>query len=201
MIVIGVVGGIASGKSLVCEQMRRLGAVVLDADQLGHEVLREPDVIAAVRERWGDRVLDEHGQIDRRAVATIVFAPPPSGPPELDFLEKLTHPRIGQKLTTRLAELRAAGNVRVAVLDAALLFEAGWDRQCDRMVYVEAAESIRRSRARQRGWTDAMFAARQAAQAGLLDKRARADWIIDNSTTLEHTDEQVRTLWKSLRML
>ena len=74
MLILGLVGGIASGKSLVAECLRDLGAVVLDADRAGHAVLREPDVVAALVSRWGNSILDPAGQISRRAVAKIVFA-------------------------------------------------------------------------------------------------------------------------------
>lgn len=199
MLVIGIVGGIASGKSFVSEQWSRLGAVVLDADQLGHEVLKEPEVIESIRRRWGAAVIDEKGQVDRRAVARIVFAPPPDGPRELEFLEQVTHPRIEQKLRRRIEQLRRERRNDVVLLDAALLFEAGWDRMCDRILFVDADESIRRERAgRQRGWDEAMFSARQAAQGDLAKKRADADWVVDNSADPETTKQQIQAIWHSL---
>src|SRR5438477_12900597 len=92
MLILGLVGGIASGKSLVAECLRDLGAVVLDADRAGHAVLREPDVVAALVNRWGNSILDPAGQISRRAVAKIVFAA--GNEAERKFLEQVTHPRI-----------------------------------------------------------------------------------------------------------
>ena len=115
MIVIGILGGVGSGKSAVSDRLTTLGAVVLDADQLGHEVLRQPEVKAELRRRWGETVMDAAGEIDRRKVAEIVFAATPQGREELAFLEQLTHPRIKQRLQTQLAELNVAG-VRAAVL-------------------------------------------------------------------------------------
>src|SRR4029079_10630951 len=101
MLILGLVGGIASGKSLVANILRDFGAVVLDADRVGHEVLREADTIAAVKARWGDGVLDAPGQISRRAVAKIVFAA--GNEAERKFLEELTHPRIEARLREQLA--------------------------------------------------------------------------------------------------
>jgi dephospho-CoA kinase len=163
MHVLGIVGGVASGKSLVSEQLQSLGAAVLDADKVGHAVLREPKVEAAVRARWGSGVFDESGRINRRAVARIVFAPRPDGPPELSFLEQLTHPRITARLKAELEELRARGNVPAVVLDAALLFRGGWDKLCDRVRGL--------SRAARR---EADAVARDHRQLGYARRNARA---------------------------
>lgn len=194
MIVIGILGGVASGKSLVADQFRRLGAEVLNADQIGHEVLREAEVIQTLRRRWGDDVVDEAGEIIRAAVAKIVFAPPPSGPEQLAFLEQITHPRIGQRLKQRIQEL-SRREVEVAVLDAPVMLKAGWDQYCDHIVFVDTKPSIRRERARQRGWTDEAFAAREDAQETLEKKRRVSDCVIDNSGTREETLAQVKEIW------
>lgn len=198
MIVIGVAGGVASGKSLVSEHLQRLGAAVLDADRAGHEVLREPEVMAAARQRWGDRIFGPDGQIDRRQLAQIVFAPAPQGPDELACLEGLTHPRITARLRGRIEELQRQGDCPAVVLDAALLFQAGWDALCDTVVFVDAPRELRLARARQRGWSETEFAAREAAQGGLEEKRRRAHVIVDNSLSPEHTCQQLRQIWRSL---
>src|SRR5258708_39823979 len=82
MKILGLLGGVASGKSMVAEMFRQLGAGVLDADKAGHEVLRLPAVRAAIGGRWGKDVIGADGEVDRRALAKILFAPPPHGPPE-----------------------------------------------------------------------------------------------------------------------
>ena len=125
MIVIGILGGVASGKSLVADQFRRLGAEVLDGDDVAHEVLREVAVINLLRQRWGEDVLSEDGQINRTAVANIVFAPPPKGPIQLAFLEQITHPRIAERLRQTIEKL-SRDSVEVVVLDAAVMLKAGW---------------------------------------------------------------------------
>ncbi len=197
MLVIGVVGGIASGKSFVAEQFCRLGAEAIDADRIGHEVLEDPEVIEAIRDRWGEQVIAPEGRVDRNAVANIVFAPPPEGPEQLTFLEHLTHPLIGQRMRRRVAEMADRG-VQVAIVDAAMLFEANWDRYCDKIVFVEASHTQRLNRACQRGWSRAEFSAREAAQENLDEKRKRADWIIDNNGSPEHTLAQVQRFWQTL---
>ncbi|MCH8921906.1 MAG: dephospho-CoA kinase [Planctomycetes bacterium] len=198
MQVIGILGGVASGKSLVARQLEKLGAVVLDADALGHEVLRRPEVTVAIRDRWGERVIAEGGQIDRSAVARIVFADSAEGRRELEFLEELTHPKIGELLCRRLDELAAAGQAPAAVLDAPVMLKAGWDGRCDRIVFVDAPREVRLVRARERGWNEEVFSAREAAQESLDAKRERADVVIDNSASTELTQAQIEHLWQSL---
>ena len=101
MKILGLLGGVASGKSLVARQLAELGAVVLDADRAGHEALRLPAIEEAARGRWGDAVFGSDGHIDRSRLARIVFAPPPDGPRERKFLEALTHPEIGRRLAAQ----------------------------------------------------------------------------------------------------
>ena len=199
MVVIGVTGGIASGKSLVAQQLGRLGAEVLEADQIGHAVLRDPAVRAALHARWGAGVLDAAGEIRRSAVAEKVFAPPPDGPRELAFLEQVTHPRIAAHLHDRLRALAQQGDVPVVVLDAAVLYKAGWDAYCNIIIFVDADSAVRAVRARQRGWSDQQWQAREAAQPALASQRARADVVLDNSGTREQLHAHVEKFWQSLQ--
>jgi dephospho-CoA kinase len=196
--VIGLVGGIASGKSLVAHQLESLGAGILDGDRMGHEVLRMPEVEQIARERWGERVMDDVGRINRSALAKVVFAPPPDGPRELEFLEQLTHPRIGQRLREQAEAMAGSGKYRALVIDAPVMLEAGWHTICDRIVYVEAPYEVRRSRALKRGWSEADFAAREGAQESLDVKRRHADIMIDNSGSADSTREQVERFWHTL---
>ena len=199
MKILGLLGGVASGKSLVARQLAEMGAVVLDADRAGHEALRLPSVEAAARQRWGDAVFGPDGHIDRSRLARIVFAPPPEGPEERKYLEELTHPEIGRRLSAQ-AEWPTKPQIAppLAVLDAALILEAGWDKLCDYFAFIDVPQEVRLARALQRGWTEGDFAAREAAQESLDSKRARADLIIDNSGSAEHTQAQVQRLWQFL---
>jgi dephospho-CoA kinase len=196
--VIGLLGGIASGKSLVARAFEELGAAVLDADAAGHEVLRQDEVKRAVRSRWGKSVFGPEGEIDRAALAKIVFDPSPTGRDALQYLEQLTHPRIGQRLKQEAEALAAAGKHKALVLDAPVMLEAGWHTLCSQIVFVDAPREVRLSRALARGWTEADFTAREAAQESLDVKRRHADVIIDNSGSAEFTQAQVRRLWHSL---
>jgi dephospho-CoA kinase len=202
MPILGLLGGVASGKSTVAQHFAALGATVLDADRAGHEVLQMPSVLAAARDRWGEGIfsISPAGQIDRSKLAKIVFAPPPDGPRERAYLESLTHEEIGRKLLAQAeaAQTKSTTKYCWAILDAPLLLEAGWDKLCKRLVFVEVPREERLRRAVARGWSEADFAARQAAQESLDFKRQRAADIIDNSGSAEHTYGQVLSLWKSL---
>jgi len=194
---VGVVGGIASGKSLVTGQLESLGAGVIDADRLDHEALRLPDVKEKLRSRFGDSVFDRDNEISRAAVAKLVFGDAPEARENLSDLEKITHPTIAELAESRMRELADAGT-RVVVLDAAVMIEAGWDRQCDRVIYVDAPRATRLARARSRGWSAEEFAHREAAQESLDVKRSRSDTVIDNSGTPQETLNQLQRFWHTL---
>lgn len=198
--VIGLIGGVASGKSLVAQQFAELGARVLDGDRAGHAVLRLGDVKEAIRQRWGNEVFDGDGEVNRAAVARIVFEPNDESQGELEFLEGLTHPRIGEMLVKQLQEARDDRTVPAVVLDAPVMVEAGWSNVCNKIVYVDARRDLRLARARQRGWSEEDFARREGAQVSLDAKRAKADVAIDNSGTTEETRAQVERFWQSLHV-
>src|SRR5262245_59514113 len=137
--VVGLIGGIGSGKSRVAEALARHGAYVVSGDQLGHEALRQPETIARVAQRFGSGVLDEEGKVNRRQLGALVFA----DPAELRALETLVFPYIERGLELEIARARADPNVSLIVLDAAVLLEAGWNKHCDGVVYVHAPRTVR----------------------------------------------------------
>lgn len=198
MKIVGLLGGIASGKSAVAQLLADHGARVLNADRLGHEVLEEAVVREALRQHWGAAAFAADGSVDRRRIAGWVFAAPPAGPLELAFLEQLTHPRIGQRIEMELRAWRDAREVRVAVLDAALLLKAGWDRWCDEIIYVDAPLETRIERAKTRGWSEREFAARESAQTPCEEKRRRATRVLTNAGTLDDLRRQVEEFWRQL---
>ena len=196
--VIGLLGGVGSGKSFVARLMQARGAAVLDADRAGHEVLREPEVIAAARQRWGDAIFGPDGHIHRPALARIVFAPTPAGAAELAYLESLTHPRIGRRLEQEINRLARGDRPTAIVLDAPVLLKAGWNKFCERIVFVDAPLAIRVDRVRERGWTAEDLARREAAQESLELKRSLSDVVIDNGGPVESTEAELDRVWPSL---
>jgi dephospho-CoA kinase len=192
---IGLVGGVASGKSLAANAVVELGAVLLDADKTGHLVLADdPDVRQAVLGRWGQSVLGPDGKVDRAAVAKKVFAKGDDATSDREFLENLLHPRIGRRLEQQRDQAAAAGKPAV-VLDAPLLLEAGWGPMCDFVIMIDSPREARLARAATRGWTETEFSQREAAQWPTEKKRSSADAVIQNHGSSAELRAAVADFW------
>ena len=194
MLVIGIAGGVASGKSLVTRCFQHFGATVFDGDQIGHDVLQQTVLIQQIVDHFGDGILCD-GQIDRSRLAHIVFAKAPEGPAALKKLEAITHPKIGEQIMQKLKLAQQDSNCQACVLDAPVMFKAGWDRLCNKLVFVEVPLEIRNNRALGRGWDNNELAKREANQISVEAKRKRATDVIDNSQTKEATFQQAVKLW------
>jgi len=194
---IGIVGGIASGKSFVARCLEELGAGRLDADGAGHAVLRDLDVKALARARWGDEVFAPSGEIDRSALGKRVFGSSPTAAEDLAYLEQLTHPRIADRLREQGEAFVAAGR-KVLVLDAPVLLKAGWNRFCTHLLYVDSSLQRRRERAAERRWQAGELEAREALQEPLDLKRKLADLYVDNTGSAEETRTNLARLWSEL---
>lgn len=194
MKIIGLIGGIASGKSAAADALRSLGAVVLDADAAVRKQFAESDVQRLLAERWGAEILDEAGQPRRAAIAARIFDPSQEGEHSRRWLEGVLHPRVRRQFEAEIAQLRPNGCPAI-VVDAPLLLEAGWADMCDELVFVDCPADIRRSRAASRGWPSGEFERREAAQMPIQQKRARATWTLDSSGSLAELAEQVGQFW------
>jgi dephospho-CoA kinase len=193
--VIGLVGGVGSGKSRVANVLARHGGLVVAGDQAGHEALRQPAIKERVVARWGIGVLDAAGEIERRKVGAIVFA----NDSDRKALEAIVQPWIGERLRQQIKEAQADLAVRFVVLDAAVMLEAGWGDVCDLLVYVDAPPEVRLARvAAQRRWSIDELSAREKAQMPLKEKAARADVVIDNGGPPEALEPQVDRLLERL---
>jgi dephospho-CoA kinase len=188
--VVGLVGGIGSGKSAVAAAFARRGAYVVTADDLGHQALRQPEVRDFIARRW-PAVIDADGSVNRRRLAPIVFA----DADERRLLEGLVHPWICRRIEQEVAQAQKDPAIRLIVLDAAVMLEAGWDGVCDRLVYIDAPEEERHRRvASARGWSPEELRARERAQLPLTQKALRADHVLENAGTLKDLDQRVETL-------
>ncbi|HEU4420477.1 MAG TPA: dephospho-CoA kinase [Planctomycetota bacterium] len=186
-VVIGILGGIAAGKSAVAGMFAAHGLVLLDADEEARLVAAEPDVQREVAAAFGPDVLAEGG-LDRRALAALVFGDARAR----QRLEAIMHPRIRARLLARLDQAKANGDS--VLLDVPLLLEGGLIACCDEVVFVDAAPAVRAARARERGWQQGELEQRQAAQAPLHEKRARASHCIQNDGDFDETRRQVAAL-------
>jgi len=193
-LVIGVCGGVASGKSVVTQQLAKLGAAVIHADQIGHAVLRDPEVIHLLLEHFGQEIRsrEEPNQLSRAAIAAIVFGSSETAQAHRDFLESVTHPRIRQSIRDQLKQFRQHNTPPPAiVLDVPLLFESGWYTECDEIIFVQAPYAERLQRATERGWQIEQFHAREAAQLDLAEKEKRSSVILYNTGTLAEFQNRI----------
>lgn len=187
-IVVGLLGGIASGKSVVSGILEEAGWIVIDADVLAREVLESPELRPQLVELFGPEIQDSRGALDRRRIAAAVF----DDPAKRRELERLTHPPVRQRILARLAASLAAG--RSVVLDVPLLLERGLLERCDHVLFIDAPDAVRCRRAAARGLDEADWRRREASQAPLAEKRRRADRVIDNSGTIAETRRQLAVL-------
>jgi dephospho-CoA kinase len=194
-LLVGLTGGIATGKSTVSEIFRRLGAVVLDADVLAREVVEpgQPALGEIVRE-FGAEVLRPDGSLDRKKVAAIVFAQPE----RRKRLEAITHPAIRDRFLARLAELEAQGYEGLVVWDAPVMIEAGGHKAMDRLVVVTTDAATQLERAVGRDGDRADVERRIANQMPLADKARLADYVIDNSGDRAATEARTREVYAAL---
>lgn len=202
MIIVGLVGKMAAGKSTVARGLEALGADVIDADRIAHEVLSDADVVKRVADRFGAAVIGADGQVRRPMLAEAVFGPTATHDQALRDLEAIVHPSVRQRIEARLAELAEApgAGMRVVVLDVPLLMQVGLDARCDRILLVECEEAERQRRLDARGWPMIQRAARERAWAGryrapAVEKTSLVDATGDPAYTLAH----VGRFWDSLR--
>jgi dephospho-CoA kinase len=191
-VVLGIAGGIGSGKSRFAAALGRLGCHVIDSDQRAKAALDRPDVRARLVEWWGERVVGAGGAVDRSVVASIIFG----DARERARLEALVHPIVRQERAAMIREAALAG-ARGVVVDAPLLFEAGVDKECDAVVFVDAPLDVRLERVRAtRGWSDEELVRRERAQMPVEEKRARCRYVVDNSGRpgTRGLDEQAREI-------
>lgn len=195
----GLTGGIASGKSTVAAMLRELGAHIVDADKIGHEMLLSsspayPELLAA----FGREILDSAGRIDRRKLGPLVFA----DPAKLQQLNRIVHPRIIERAGHRAAKHCTENPGSVVLVDAALIYETGiggrflkiivaWCRPQQQLDRLMAKTGASREEARRR----------IASQMPAEEKRRRADFVIDCSDTLDDTRRQVKALYPTLQQL
>jgi len=199
MLRVGLTGGLASGKSFVGEALADLGCRLIEADQLGHQVLLpDGEAYAGVVREFGPDILDREGFIDRKKLGALVF-----GNPELlEKLNRLVHPPVGERQARMIAEIAQREPQAIVVVAAAILVETGSYRRFDRLIVVTCTLEQQIERAMKRGpYSREEVVARLNRQLPLEEKVRLADYVIDTSGTKENTLEQVRAVYNSLRSL
>ncbi len=190
-------GGIAAGKSTVCNRLRELGAHVESADELVRFVQRKGSpVLDAIRERFGIGVIDESGELDRAALGRLIFE---DADARRD-LESIVHPAIAEELQHRIADAYAVNPGAIIVYDIPLLVETKRMDEFDSIIVLACDPDIRRQRLIDlRGMTAEEADARIAAQATEVERMQVADWIIDTGESIDETLEQVDDVWANIQ--
>lgn len=195
MLLVGLTGNIASGKSTVAQLLSERGATIIDADVLARRAVeRGSKAFDAIVKRWGTSILSPDGHLDRAALRRVVFG----DPKELESLNEIVHPEVERLRDLRISEARGRGD-KVVVCDIPLLFEKKMVNHFDRIVLVDAPRPLRLERLvndRSLRETEAMDMI--AAQMPAELKRARADFVIDNASTLTELEGRVNDVWASL---
>jgi dephospho-CoA kinase len=188
-VVIGIAGGIGSGKSFVAGLFAEAGCVIYDADCEVSALYKRQDVLDTVRSWWGDDAVTG-GEIDRATIARIIF----EDESQRDRLEKLLFPRLHERRREMIAQAGRDGT-KAVVIDAPLLFEAALDEECDVVVFVDTPRQVRLERLKARsGWDEAELARREKAQLPLDAKRQRSDYSLDGSAAPEELRRRTLSL-------
>jgi dephospho-CoA kinase len=199
MLKVGLTGGIASGKSYVGEALAGFGCLLIQADELGHEVLAPGgEAYEPVVQEFGREILDCRGAIDRRALAERVFA----NPERLARLNALVHPAVFRREEESIAAFGACHPEGIAVVEAAILIETGSYTRFDKLIVVTCTEEQQVERAlRREGARESDIRARISRQMPLAEKRKYADFVIDTSGDKEDTLRQTRAVYDALRRI
>ena len=185
--IIGILGGIGSGKSTVANEFAKLGCAVVDADKIAHKLLNEPAVREKVLGLFGQEISDSTGKIDHRKLAAVVFA----DADKLSSLNRIIHPLVLKQAEKLIRQYNGQGRVKAIVLDMPLLAEVGWEKRCDRLIFVECEPRLRSERARKIGGFFDEIKIRENFQISLDNKVAIADNTVDNNSDFSALARQV----------
>jgi len=185
--VIGVLGGIGSGKSTVAAEFAKLGCKVIDADEIAHELLDEPAVKEKIIASFGRSILDSDGKIDREKLAEVVFA----DARKLSSLNEIIHHLVLQRAEELIKQYNRRNQVKAIVLDMPLLVEVGWNKRCDKLIFVDCEQKIRLKRAKKMGFDKNQVKIRENFQISLDNKANLADNMIENNSDFSAMAKQV----------
>jgi dephospho-CoA kinase len=190
--IIGILGGVGSGKSTVAAEFAKLGAAVIDADEIAHELLDRPAVKKKVVGFFGRTILGRDGKISRRKLARIVFA----DAKKLSALNKIIHPLVFKRVRELIKKANGQSRVKAIVLDMPLLAEVGWAKRCDKLIFVECKQRIRAERSQKMGILDEKkLKIRENFQISLDKKESIADNTIDNNSGFSELARQVTDIF------
>ena len=176
--IIGILGGIASGKSTVASIFGKSGCKVIDADKIAHKILERKNIKKKIVDLFGPGILNSTGVIDHKKLAGLVFA----DAARLSSINGIIHPLVIKRTEELIARFNSQNQVKAIVLDMPLLVEIGWDKRCDRLIFVDCSEKIRFCRAKKLGYSKKQLKIRENFQISLDNKKALADNAIENNS-------------------
>lgn len=192
---IGILGGMYSGKSTVAAELAKLGCAVIDADTISHQLIEEKDVLKKIVRVFGKEILDNKGEVDRSALANRVFG----DPAKLAILTGILHPLVMVRVEQLIAQFNTQPAVRAIALDIPLLAEVGWEKRCDHIIFVDCAPPLRLERAKKTGVFDAdQLKIRENLQISLDKKKRIADNIVDNNSDLSGLSKQIACIFSTI---
>ena len=192
--VIGILGGIGSGKSTVAAEFAKLGCMVIDADKIAHKLLDEPTVKKKIVGFLSRCVLDSADKIDRKKLAGIVFA----DTEKLSELNGIIHPLVLQRAQELIKQYNRQGQVKAIVLDMPLLAEVGWDNRCNKVIFVDCEQKIRLDRAKKMGFEKNQVKIRENFQISLDSKAKLADNTVENNSDFLVLARQVADIFSDI---
>ncbi|MHC4595084.1 MAG: dephospho-CoA kinase [Planctomycetota bacterium] len=189
--IIGILGGIGSGKSTVAAEFAKLGCKVIDADKIVHELLEKKAVREKIVGLFGLAILDSAGKIDHRKLAEVVFA----DADKLSSLNKTIHPLVLERAEVLIKQYNRQNQVKAIVLDMPLLAEVGWAGRCNKLIFIDCKRQLRLDRAKKAGFDENQFKIRENFQISLDNKAGLADNIVDNNSGLLTLAKQVADIF------
>lgn len=194
--IIGLTGGVASGKSTVAYMFKKLGAKVIDADNICHKLLRSTKIKEEICKIWGDVIKDNYGDIRRDKLAEIAF----SNKENVEKLNLIIHPTVIKHIKKQIADIKREGINNVIIIDAALLVESDLASLCNTIIFVDTNIDIREERAQKaRHWQKMEITRREGLQISTEYKKQQAKFIINNNNSKDNTFKQVCELWNKLQ--
>jgi dephospho-CoA kinase len=185
--IIGILGGIGSGKSTVAAEFTKLGCKVIDADKIAHELLDEPAVKEKVVGLFGQAILDSAGKIVREKLAEVVF----TDADKLSSINEIIHPIVLQRAEKLIKKYNSQNQVKAIILDMPLLVEVGWDKRCNKLIFVNCDQKLRLNRAKKLGFDKNQVKIRENFQISLDNKANLADNTIENNSDFSVLAKQV----------
>ena len=192
--IIGIMGGIGSGKSSVAAEFVKLGCKVIDADKIAHELLGRKTIKEKIVVSFGRDVLDSKGNIDRKRLGEIVF----SDVDKLSLLNGIIHPLVMKRVEELIEQYNRKNQVKAIVLDMPLLVEIGWAGRCDKLIFVDCEQKIRADRAKKKDFGKNQIKIREKFQISLDNKASLADNTVENNSDFSALVRQVADIFSDI---